>query len=59
MALKTGYALSTNTQDGKIYYPLLTSGFGVTPLSVDEELQYENNSITIENLNAENINGRV
>jgi hypothetical protein len=58
MALKTGYALSTNTQDGEIYYPLLTDGFGVTPLSVDEELQYENDSLTIENLNTENINGR-
>jgi hypothetical protein len=57
MALKTGYALSTNTQDGEIYYPLLTSAFGVTPLSVDEELQYENDSITIENLKVDTING--
>ena len=53
MALRTGYALSTNTQEGKVYYPLLSSGFGVNTLQVNEELQYENDSLTIENLKLE------
>ena len=57
MALKTGYALSTNTQDGKVYYPLLSSGFGINTLSVNEELQYENDSLTINDLKVDTING--